>query len=182
MELRKPEIGEDHPNARTFVGMMRRLEIWRPISKIPLETEVLATQVINGVLCGLIDIDENEIDLVVTAGLNGLCGQAFDESGSRPAVFNYCAIGTDGTAPSAGNTALGSEKMRVKGTYSKDAGVGACSLDTTFTIDGTYALVECGLLNAAAAGTLFCRDTYTVKNVIAGDTVKVYYTPTFTAA
>ncbi|MEM3579511.1 MAG: hypothetical protein QXL54_04755, partial [Candidatus Bathyarchaeia archaeon] len=110
-----------------IAGMCRRIEIWR-----------------NG---KLIDMDEKELDfndLVVDAGLNALCGQAFDGSGSRPAVFNYVAIGTDGTAPAATQTALGAEVMRVQGTYSKDANVGECSMDATFNITNTYALNECG--------------------------------------
>lgn len=145
-----------------MVGMQRRVEVWR-------EGE-------------LIDADEKLLDfedLVVDAGLNALCGQAFDGSGSRPAVFNYVAIGTDGTAPSSSQTALGAEVMRVQGTYSKDANTGECSMDATFNITGSYALQECGLLNASSNGTMYCRDTYTTKNVVSGDTVKVYYTPKF---
>jgi hypothetical protein len=145
-----------------LVGMQRRIEIWRKDK--------------------LVDVDEkllNFEDLVVDAGLNALCGQAFDGSGSRSAVFNYVAIGTDGTAPASEQTALGAEVMRVQGAYSKDTGVGECSMDATFNITNSYGLQECGLFNAAAAGTMYCRDTYTTKNVVSGDTVKVYYTPKF---
>ena len=150
------------PEGKVLAGMTRRIEIWRKGK--------------------LIDVDEKLIDmkdLVVNAGLNALCGQAFDSSGGRPAVFNYVAIGQGTTAPAAENTALENESMRVQGTYAKDAPVGECSMDATFNITATLALTECGLLNAAAAGTLYCRDTYTVKNVANGDTVKVYYTPKF---
>jgi hypothetical protein len=142
--------------------MQRRIEIWRKGE--------------------LVDVDEKFLDLedlVVDAGLNALCGQAFDGSGSRPAVFNYAAIGTDSTAPAASQTALGAEVMRVSGTYAKDANVGECSMDATFNITSTYALNECGLFNASSGGTMYCRDTYTTKNVVSGDTVKVYYTPKF---
>jgi hypothetical protein len=146
----------------TLVGMKRRIEIWR-----------------KGELIGA---DEKSIDfddLVVDAGLNALCGQAFDGSGSRPAVFNYVAIGTSGTTPGNSDTALGAEVMRVQGTYSKDVNTGECSMDATFNITATYALQECGLFNANSGGTMYCRDTYTTKNVLNGDTVKVYYTPKF---
>ena len=159
MNLRK-NIRNRKPTV--LAGMQRRIEIWR-----------------NG---KLIDVDNKLIDfgdLVVGAGLNALCGQAFDGSGSRPAVFNYVAIGTDGTAPASGQTALVAESMRVQGTYAKDAGVGECSMDATFNITSTLALQECGLFNASSGGTMYCRDTYTTKNVVSGDTVKVYYTPKF---
>ncbi len=144
------------------VGITRRVEVWR-----------------NG---QLVDVDEREFDfedLIVDAGLNALCGQVFDGSSSRPAVFNYVAIGTDNTTPNASQTALGNEVMRVQGTYSKDANTGECSMDATFNITSAYALNECGLFNASSGGTMYCRDTFTTKNVVSGDTVKVYYTGKF---
>lgn len=165
---------------RILVGMHRRLEVWRPINKLtPAQMkDAKAFRIFGGVEKALIDVDVAEIglDLVVDAGLNDLCAKAF---GTQTAVFNYVAIGTDGTAPGNTQTALLAEVMRVSGTYAKDAGVGECSMDATFDITATYALQECGLLNAAAAGTMYCRDTYTTKNVESGDTVKVYYTPKF---
>ena len=145
-----------------IVGMKRRIEVWR-----------------NG---KLVDVDEKEIDfedLVVDNGLDAACGALFDSSANRPAAFDYIAIGTDGTAPAASQTALGAEVMRVQASYSKDANTGECSVDATFNITGSYALQECGLFNASAGGTMYCRDTYTTKNVENGDTVKVYYTPKF---
>jgi hypothetical protein len=148
--------------AGIIVGIQRRIEVWR-----------------NGKLA---DVDEREIsfdDLVVDGGLNALCGQAFDSSANRPAVFNYVAIGTDGTTPAATQTALGAEVMRVQGTYTKDANTGECSMDATFNITNSYALQECGLFNASSGGTMYCRDTYATKNVVNGDTVKIYYTPKF---
>jgi len=178
--------------------MERRLEVWRPLKKVlkdknailSLRSKVklfpdrsfLGRLLRRKIAKVLVDVDVKTFklnDLVVDAGLNALCGQAFDSSGSRPAVFNYVAIGTDNTAPAGAQTALLAEVMRVQGTYGKDAGVGECSMDATFDITATYALNECGLLNAASAGTMYCRDTYTTKNVEDGDTVKVYYTPKF---
>lgn len=145
-----------------IVGMQRRIEVWRKGK--------------------LVDVDEKLLDLkdlVVDGGLNALCGQAFDRSANRPAVFDYCAIGTDGTTPGSSQTALGAEVMRVQATYSKDANTGECSVDATFNITSTYALQECGLFNASSGGTMYCRDTYTTKNVQNGDQVKIYYTPKF---
>ena len=147
------------PQGKVLTGMLRTVEVWR-----------------NG---KLIEKDEKLIDLVVNAGLNALCGQAFDVSGSRPAVFNYVAIGTGTGSPAAGDTELEAEVMRVTGTYAKDAPVGEASMDGTFNITATLALTECALLNAASEGTMYCRDTYIVKNVGDGDTVNVYYTPKF---
>lgn len=141
-----------------LAGMLRRIEVYRKGK--------------------LVDVDEKLIDLVVNAGLNALCGATFD-SVSRPAVFNYVAVGTGTGTPAAADTTLGTEAMRVSGTYAKDAPVGECSMDATFNITATLALTECGIFNDATTGTMYCRDTYTVKNVGNGDTVKVYYTPKF---
>lgn len=175
---------EESFKATCLVGMQRRIEVWRPIKNCTPEQlkDAKHIQIARGRKKALIEVDDKFIDikdLVVNGGLNALCGQTFDSSGSRPAVFNYVAIGEDSTAPSATQTDLGSEAMRVQGTYAKDANVGECSMDGTFDIDGTYALYECGLFNDPSAGTMYCRDTYPVKNVISGDTVKVYYTPKF---
>lgn len=165
--------------------MFRRVEVWRPIAGMTPSQLHEAKRVVDicGVLNALIDVDEKFIDLddlVVNAGLNALCSQAFDGSGARLAAFTYGAIGTDGTAPSAAQTGLLAQVMtRIAATYGKDAGVGECSVDITFNIDGTYGLQECGLFNAASGVTMYCRDTYAVKNVVLNDTVKLYYTPKF---
>jgi len=164
------------------VFVLRRIEVWRPVESLTPEQfkDAKTFAFINGVEKALIDVDENLLaidDLVVDSGLNDLCSQAFDGSGARKAVFNYVAIGTSGTAPANTDTALGAEVMRVSGTYAKDVPVGECSMDATFNITATYALQECGLFNAISGGDMYCRDTYTTKNVVSGDTVKVYYTP-----
>jgi len=165
------------------VDMNRRIELWRPVANLTKAQLKKASRIddIDGIRKALIDVDENvlEVDLVVDNGLDALCGQGFDVSGSRPAVFNQVAIGTDGTAPGSAQTALIAEAMRVQGTYAKDAPVGECSMDATFNITQTLALQECGLFNDPSAGIMYCRDTYSVKNVVSGDTVKVYYTPKF---
>lgn len=175
----------------------RRFEIWRPVKNLTPQQKAEAKQIqlfpdrsFLGRLLrrkipkALIDVDVKTFDLedlVVDGGLNGLCGVAFDESGSRPAVFNYGAIGTNiGTGPANDDTALGAEYMRVKGTYTKDAATGECSMDTTFNIDATKTINECGLLNAPSGGTLYCHDKIDpAKPVQDGDTINLYYTPKF---
>jgi len=169
-----------HVGAPFNVDVARRIEVWRPVANLKADDTPLKYAMFKNIRKALIEVDEKYVDdLVVNAGLNALCSQAFDVSGSRLAVFNYVAIGTDGTAASAAQTALLGEAMRVVGTYAKDGAVGECSMDATFDIVATLALQECGLFNAASGVTMYCRDTYTVKNVVSGDTVKVYYTPKF---
>ena len=163
--------------------MDRRLEVWRSRQDCTPDQlkDAKAFKIFGNIEKALIDVDVKTFDLndlVVDGGLQGCCECVFKGTG-RPAVFDYIAIGTDGTAPAASQTALGSESMRVQGTYSNDPTDGECSMDATFDITQTLALQECGLFNAASAGTMYCRDTYTTKNVENGDTVKVYYTAKF---
>lgn len=120
-------------------------------------------------------------DLVVDAGLNWLC-TFFDVATNNENPMRYIAIGESGSAPAASDTALGSESMRQSAAYTKAGTAGLANLWTQFSVDDTYALYECGILNSDTGGTLYARDTYTVKNVISGDTVRVSYNIQFTAA
>lgn len=175
-------------------GMQRRIEVWRPVEKLTPEQIQSAKDFTildwpgRRIRCkkALIEVDEKLLDwedLVVAAGLDGLCSQAFDSSGSRLAVFEWIGIGSDSTAPTATDTHLGHEvESREKGTYAKDSPTGQCSMDASFSITGTHALNECGLFSDSTSAVMFCRDTYTTKNVADGDTVNVYYTPLFSVA
>ena len=122
---------------------------------------------------------EKKEDLLVNAGLNYLC-EILGNS-TQPAEMGFTAIGEDDTAPAAAQTALLGEVMRMANGYTKDGPVGEASLDASFSIDATYALNECGLFNDVAAGDMYCRDTFTTRNVISGDTVNVNYSLVFAA-
>jgi len=125
----------------------------------------------------LIGYEEKDSDIVVNDGLDYLCDAVGNPT--YPGRMGYTAIGTDPTAPSPTDTALGAEVMRTSNTYSKDVPVGEASLDAEFTIDATYDLNECALFNADVGGTMFCRDTYSTRSVVAGDIVRIYYTLSF---
>lgn len=169
--------------AQKLIRMYRRwrvrqkLGMTRKCAMILVDVRFVIEHWRNGVL---LDREVKAHDLVVNSGLNLLCDVVGD-LGGQEAALGWTAIGTDGTAPAAAQTALLAEVMRVSNSYSKDGPVGEASLDAVFNIVATYALLECGLLNAAAAGIMYCRDIYTVKNVESGDTVNVNYTITFTA-
>lgn len=120
-------------------------------------------------------------NLIVTAGLNAV-RQSIMKSASRPAVFDYCAIGSGTTNPAAGDTALETELARVQGTYS-EPGSAQGKISTTFGAGvGTGAVTEYGLLNAAAAGTLYNRVEDTVVNKGASDSLIVNFTFTYADA
>lgn len=83
----------------------------------------------------------------------------------------YVAIGTDSTAEAAGNTALGTELTRTTGTASYVSGA-IYQVTATFASGvGTGAIVEYGLLSSSTGGTLLSRDTESVINKGANDTL-----------
>lgn len=92
----------------------------------------------------------------------------------------YIAIGTDSTAENAANTALGVEVSRHTGTVSYVSGQIFQVKATFATGSGTGAIVEYGLFSSSSAGTMLARDTESVINKGASDTLTV--TAQFTLA
>jgi hypothetical protein len=87
--------------------------------------------------------------------------------------MKYIAIGTDSTAEAAANTALGIEAARHTGTVSYISGQ-IFQVKATFgTGLGTGAIVEYGLFSSNTAGTMLARDTESVINKGANDTLTV---------
>ena len=85
----------------------------------------------------------------------------------------YIAVGTDSTAEAAANTALGVELSRHTGTVSYISGQ-IFQITATFAAgSGTGAIAEYGLFSSASAGTLIARDTESVINKGASDTLTV---------
>jgi len=88
-------------------------------------------------------------------------------------TMRYVAIGTDSTAEAASNTALGTELSRHTGTVSYVSNQ-IFKVTATFAAgSGTGAIVEYGLFSSNTAGTLFARDTESVINKGASDTLTV---------
>jgi hypothetical protein len=102
---------------------------------------------------------------------------------ASPAVPDYLAIGTGGTAPAAANTTLETEiGTRVQGALSQpDAYTDRC-IGTFAAGNGTGALLEAGRLNASSGGTLVTRLTYSVVNKAAGDSLQLTYDLTYAAS
>jgi len=119
-------------------------------------------------------------NVVVTVGKEFLA--SFLKSAAAAAstfTMRYVAIGTDSTAEAVGNTGLGTEVSRHTGTVTYTSG-GIYEVKATFaTGSGTGAIVEYGIFSSNTAGTLFCRDTESVINKGANDTLTVTAQITF---
>lgn len=98
-----------------------------------------------------------------------------------PTAATYIAVGTGTNAFAAGDTALQTETA----TSGLSRAAGTLSLVTTtttndtaqalksFSVSGTVAVTESGMLNASSVGTLLCRQTFSAINVVNGDTLQI---------
>ena len=96
-------------------------------------------------------------------------------AGATQFTMKYLAIGAGATAESASDTALGSELSRHTGTVSYVSNQ-IYQVKATFAAgSGTGAVAEYGLFSANTAGTMISRDTESVINKGALDTLTVTY-------
>lgn len=121
-------------------------------------------------------------NLVTDAGKAGMASR-LNGSGSE-AAFTYIAVGTGTTAAASGDTALQTEitdsgLARVSATASRvtvDVTNDGARLTTTFTVSGTKAVTESGVLNASSSGVLLARQVFSAINVVSGDTLAITWT------
>ena len=107
-------------------------------------------------------------NLVVNAGLQEALDLLFGLGGT---AFGYVAVGSDGTAPAAGDTALGSEIARSDFDSCSRSGQ-VVTADTWFgASEGNGTWRESGLFNAASAGKMLSRALF--DPVITKDVTKV---------
>ena len=99
--------------------------------------------------------DERDLDnLVVTAGKGYIASRMKDATAT---AMSHMAIGTGTTAAAAGQTALVTEANRQALTSTNVSG-GQITYSSTFgNGQGTGALTEAAILNAATGGTMLCR-------------------------
>lgn len=90
-------------------------------------------------------------------------------------TMRYIAVGTDATAEAASNTALGVELARVSGSCTYSSGALFECVGTFAAGVATGAIVEYGLFSTltSGGGTMFSRDTESVVNKGASDTLTV---------
>lgn len=114
-------------------------------------------------------------NLVVTAGKTFIASRM---TGTSSNVMSHMAVGTSSTAPAAGDTTLGTELARVALTSSTPSTNVVTYVGDYPAGTGTGALQEAGIFNAASAGTMLCRTTFSVINKGASDTMTITWTVT----
>jgi len=128
---------------------------------------------------GKVKVDRDISNLVTTAGKAGIADLIGPQGSS--AAFDYIAVGTGTTGAAAGDTTLETELAasglsRAQGTASRittDVTNDTAQVTKTFTVTGTQAVTEAGLLDAASSGNLLARQTFSAVNVVNGDSLAV---------
>lgn len=118
-------------------------------------------------------------NLITNAGFAGVASR-INGDGSE-AAFTYIAMGTGTTAAAVGDTTLQTELStsglsRANSTASRvttDVTNDTAQLVNTFSVTGTQAVTESGVLNAASSGVLLARQVFTAINVANGDSLQV---------
>ena len=125
--------------------------------------------------------DSREIhNLVVSAGLTFICSRM---AGTSAGVMSHMALGSGTTAAAAGQTALVSQLGSREALDSSTASSNTITYVSSFEAgEGTGAVVEAGVFNAASSGTMLCRTVFPVVNKQADDTMSVSWTITLTAS
>ena len=112
------------------------------------------------------------------------CAHIADQlaSSQDEAAMSHMAIGTGSGAPAGGDTTLATELDRnALDSFTQSAGADdhkVVYVASWAAGDGTGALVEAGILNAASAGTLLARVVFSVINKGAADTLEITWTLT----
>lgn len=125
--------------------------------------------------------DSREIkNLIVNDGLEFICSRM---AGTSANVMSHMALGSGSTAAAAGQTdlvsILGSREALDSSTPSSNTIAYVASFEAG---EGTGAVTEAGIFNAATGGDMLCRTVFSVVNKEADDTMSVTWTITLTAS
>lgn len=109
-------------------------------------------------------------NLVVTTGKNFIASRMKDTTAS---AMSHMAIGSGNTAAAAGDTGLGTQ-LDIQSLTSTTVSTNTVTYAATFAAgNGTGAVAEAGVFNAASSGTMLCRSVFSVVNKAAGDSMTV---------
>jgi len=124
--------------------------------------------------------EEREINnLVVSTGLAFIASRMKDTTDD---AMSYMGVGTSTTAAAAGDTTLGTEIDRNALTSTTVSSNTITYVANWAAGDGTGAITEAGLFNAASAGTMLARTVFDVINKSANDSLSITWTVTLSAS
>ena len=128
--------------------------------------------------------DQREVkNLVVDTGLAFIISRM---TGTSKAVMSNMALGSGTTAAAAGQTdlvaVLGSREVIDSTTISGTSDEKVVYASSFEAGDGTGAVTEAGIFNAASGGDMLCRTVFSVVNKAADDTLSITWTITLAAS
>lgn len=185
--------GFPRPGLPAKVLKWRLRNCWRllvPMAKIAV-ARLLKISFLQGQLSLVVLRKTGEIEplglaslrVVTTAGVNYIV-DAFQNL-TELENFKYHGIGTDSTAESASDTALGAElttqynpdNTRATGSLTEGASANVFRTVGTNTVDAAVAITEHGIFTQAATGggTLLDRSVFSVVNLASGDSLQTTY-------
>jgi hypothetical protein len=119
---------------------------------------------------------------VTTAFADYIVDSLQDSTASPLDAFSYHAMGTDNTAESNTNTALGTEvESRTNGSQTEGASTNIYKSVGSISATGSHSIVEHGLLSASSGGTLLDRSVFSSISVTSGDSIEFTYELTVNA-
>ena len=118
-------------------------------------------------------------NLITNAGFAGAASRI--NGADSEAAFTYIAVGSGTTAANVADTTLETETAasglsRAAGTASRVTTTqtnDTAQLTKTFTVTGSVAVTESGVLNASSVGVLLCRQVFSAINVVNGDSLTI---------
>lgn len=113
-------------------------------------------------------------NLVVTAGKEWVA----QRMNNANTVMTYMSIGTGTTVAAAGNTTLVTELDRNALSSTTVTNNNVAYVATWAAGDGTGAITEAGIFNAASAGVMLARTVFSVVNKGADDSMTITWTVT----
>jgi hypothetical protein len=122
------------------------------------------------------DVVQETKNLVVTAGKNWVADRMKGDNDP----IGWMAIGTGTTAAAAGDTTLGTELDRnALSTSGGTVSGNTITFEATWAAgDGTGAITEAGLFDAASSGDMLARTVFAVVNKAALDSMTITWTIT----
>jgi|TARA_R110000744_G_scaffold258635_1_gene373908 hypothetical protein len=121
-----------------------------------------------------------EKNLIVSAGLTFICSRM---ANATAGVMSHMAVGSGTTTPAASNTDLGTVLGAREPLDSTTASSNTVTYVSSFEAgEGTGAVTEAGLFNAASSGTMLCRTVFPVVNKGANDTMAITWIITLSAS
>lgn len=120
-------------------------------------------------------------NIIVTAGRRFVLQQIASSDMVTSHSFSHMAIGTDATAPSTANTALGGEATRVAivsfTTTNLTSNPPSWRAEASYASDeGNTTLAEVCIINSSENGTMLGRATFSTLNKTTSNTLSISYT------